>query len=167
MKNLLKKNKSYKGFSIIEVMVAVGIIGVGMLGVVSLMIQNIQVQVVNKNNLTASMLAQEGIELVRFFRDSNWLDPAKPGFSGGIPATSTIDIFGFQSSGLDFSNTATDLKLNADGFYEHNGTIDTAFKRLITVSSNVDYMTVKSTVRWVRNGKNYDYIVETLLYDWR
>lgn len=167
-------------FSIIEVMVAIGIVSVGMMGVLSLMTLNILTQPVNKNNLIASMLAQEGLELVREVRDTNWLDPdATVGFADGIPATSTIDISGFKSSnpsvsglnfvpGLDFNSTATDLKIDANGFYGHVGATSTLFKRLITVSStSPEFITVRATVRWSQVGKTQDYVAETLLYDWR
>lgn len=166
----LKKIKKNKAFSIIEVMVSVGVVSVGMLGVVSLMMQNIQVQIVNKNNLIASMLAQEGIELIRHFRDTNWLDSAAPSFSSGIPSVSTVDRGGIYSAvGLDFGNSATDLKTDDGGFYMHNGTASTMFKRLVyvTVSDDGDYMDVKSIVRWSKNNNNHDYVAETLLYDWR
>jgi len=164
-----RKKTTNTGFSIIEVMVAVAIISVGMFGVVSMMTQNIIVQPVNKNNLIASMLAQEGLELVRQVRDSNWIGSSTVvGFSSGIPATSTIDIGGFKSSGLDFDDSAANLYIDNNGFYSHSGATSTPFKRLLTVSStSPEYINIKSTVRWSRNGKIYDYVAETLLYDWR
>ncbi|MBU4217108.1 prepilin-type N-terminal cleavage/methylation domain-containing protein [Candidatus Parcubacteria bacterium] len=168
MKNFLKQINNNTAFSIIEVMVAIGIVSVGMMGVLSLMTRNVLTQTLNKNNLIASMLAQEGLELVREVRDTNWLIDPPVSFDDGIPATSTIDFYGFESTGQDFSSSATDIKMDEYGFYGHTGATSTIFKRLITVSrTNPEFINVKSTVRWSQSGKNHDYIAETLLYDWR
>ena len=69
----LKINKNLKkGFSIVEVVTVLFIVSLGLVGVLSLIVQNIQSQNVNKGALMAYQLAQEGIELVRHTRDSNW-----------------------------------------------------------------------------------------------
>lgn len=168
MKFLFNYSKSNSGFSIIEVMVAVGIISVGMMGVLSLMSQNVQVQAVTKNNLIASMLAQEGIELVRNIRDTNWLTSTATNYYDNIFATSTIDNIGiYTKSDLDFNDASSTLAIDSKGLYSAHGATSTIFKRLITVSSTTDYMNIKSTVRWTRNGQNHDYVAETILYDWR
>lgn len=168
MKNFFKQINSNAAFSIIEAMVAIGIVSIGMMGVLSLVTRNILTQTLNKNNLIASMLAQEGLELVREVRDTNWLIDPVVSFDDGIPATSTIDFYGFQSSGQDFSSSVTDIKLDSNGFFGHTGATSTMFKRLITVSrTSSEFINVKSTVRWRQNDKDYNYIAETLLYDWR
>ena len=71
---LVPRIKLKKGFSLIEILVVFFIVSVSLLGVLSLLIQNIQVQSINKNNLIASSLSQEGVELIRQVRDSNWRD---------------------------------------------------------------------------------------------
>ncbi len=43
-----------------------------MIGVLSLIEQNIKSQSLNKNTLIAYQLAQEGVELIRQVRDTNW-----------------------------------------------------------------------------------------------
>jgi len=173
-KNQMKKNNKQKGFSIIEVVVAIGIVTVGLFSVMMLMNQNTQVQVVNKNNLIASMLAQEGLELVRNMRDMNWLDPADPGWDNNITLDGdyTIDNNGGSieiDSGPDAIGAAQ-LYLDANGLYVHEniGNTETLFYRLITVDdTNPPYLEISSHVRWSRMGNNYDYIADTVLYDWR
>jgi len=67
---LPKKNK---GQSLIEVVVAVGIttlLSVALLSVVSISIKNSRVA---KDRTIAVELAQEGIELMRTYRDYNWI----------------------------------------------------------------------------------------------
>ncbi|MCX6798231.1 MAG: prepilin-type N-terminal cleavage/methylation domain-containing protein, partial [Candidatus Falkowbacteria bacterium] len=70
MKKFLKKNRP--GFSLLEIMAILFIIAVGMVGMLSLIVQNIQTERVNRGNLIACQLAQEGIELIRQVRDNNW-----------------------------------------------------------------------------------------------
>jgi type II secretory pathway pseudopilin PulG len=65
-------NKKRKGFALIEVIAVAGIIGMVIVGLVGVAQSSIRAQAVNKNALIASMLAQEGLELVRKVRDENW-----------------------------------------------------------------------------------------------
>jgi len=61
------------GFTILEVMVAIFVITVGVISVFNV-VQNVTMfSRVNSSRLTATYLAQEGIELVRNQRDTNWL----------------------------------------------------------------------------------------------
>ena len=69
---LFIKRQLKPGFSLIEILAVLFVVTTSMLTVVSLINQNIQVQSVNRNNLIASSLAQEGVELIRQTRDSNW-----------------------------------------------------------------------------------------------
>lgn len=62
-----------KGFTLIEVIVAIFVLTIGVLGVFQV-VQNITFfSQINSSKLVATYLAQEGIELVRNQRDSNWV----------------------------------------------------------------------------------------------
>ena len=168
-----KKLKKNKGFSFLEVVTATSIITIGMLGVVSLMMQNIQVLSINKNNLIASQLAQEGLEILRQYRDSEWLNSGDFLFTDG---NKKYVVDAINSNGLSETNNSimhddAKIKIDGNGFYRRNalGVTDTVFRRIVSVTKNSgeDYATASSTVRWAKNGKNYDYVAETLLYDWR
>src|SRR5680860_72702 len=67
-------NKKGPAFTLVEIIVILFIISVGLIGVLSLVIQNIQSQVINKNSIVAYQLAQEGIELIRKTRDTNFIN---------------------------------------------------------------------------------------------
>lgn len=160
--------KQRNGFSVLEVMIAVAIITMGMIGVLSLVLQNIQVQYVNKNNLIASQLAQEGLELVRNIRDENWLD-GNAYYLGIIEdGTYTIDYTFATNDLIDLiDDSGAKLNIDATGFYTHNAGDATPFYRLVTVSDNIDYLEVECKVRWYERNRVHDYIATTLLYDWR
>ncbi|MCK4800193.1 type II secretion system protein [Candidatus Parcubacteria bacterium] len=74
MKTLFLKQENFKesGFSLMEIIFAIGIITVGLVSILSLFIYNIKAGVNNKNKLVAIYLANESIEIVRQERDNNW-----------------------------------------------------------------------------------------------
>jgi prepilin-type N-terminal cleavage/methylation domain-containing protein len=68
------RGKPYvRGFTLIEVIVAIFLITVGMAGAFNLVQRTIAFTSVSSSRLQAAYLAQGGIELVRNTRDSNWL----------------------------------------------------------------------------------------------
>lgn len=166
------------GFSIIEVIAAFTIIAIGLVGVLALVNQNIQAQVVNRNMLIASQLAQEGLELVRNKRDTNWLisgNDWKTGAGAGTPSdivqdlTYTIDYSGNIGGGVNsIDGTGANLSINVNGFYNHVvADAPSPFYRLITVQDSGDWVEVNSQVRWKERGGTKDYTASTLLYNWR
>ncbi|MFH1428477.1 MAG: hypothetical protein ABIH39_01920 [Candidatus Margulisiibacteriota bacterium] len=161
--------KNNFGISIIEVVAAITIITMGMIGVLSLVIQNIQAQYINKNVLIAADLAGEGLELVRNTRDLNWLTGND--WNKDIVGNYTIDYKGSASINQSVDYIYDDdarLYVDSNGFYTHAVTaMPTNFYRLITVVDNIDYLDVKSTIRWKDGVKNHDYTAETYLYNWR
>ena len=74
MKTLFLKQGNFKenGFSLMEIIFAIGIITVGLVSILSLFIYNIKAGINNKNKLVAIYLANESIEIVRQERDNNW-----------------------------------------------------------------------------------------------
>gem|GEM_PF-333468 len=163
------------GFTVLEIIAVIFIASLGLIGVLALATQNIKVSSLNRNELIASQLAQEGLELVRNQRDKNWLDGND--WKLGAGAGSDSDIYQDGTYAIDYNNGITNvtgidspdavLKIN-NGFYEHNSGTPTIFSRLITVIDNAsDYMEIESNVRWSDRGQIYNYAVNTVLYDWR
>lgn len=176
MKISWRKIKKFQqpGFSIIEILAILFIISLAMLGVVSLIVQNIQVQSINKNQLIAASLSQEGIELVRQIRDTNWLNGNN--FATGL--TNGNYVTDFNQGGLIpvGSNSDTRLYLDSGGFYvlAAAGLEPTIFKRQIfierlpaTAEDPGEPLKVRSLVSWEVRDKPYRYELGTLLYDWR
>ncbi len=178
----MRKNKK-NGFTLLEVMLALGVITIGLMGVSSLVLQNIRVQDINKNYLVASMLAQEGLELVRNIRDSNFLQGYD--WKSGNISLSNNDIVRGANVGeskeytIDYNknisdvttggmgNSKTQLYLNS-GKYDHNnnGTL-TPYRRLITVINQSNYyIEVHSLVQWSEHGQTHSYEAVTDLYNW-
>ncbi|MEA1937419.1 MAG: hypothetical protein U9N04_04925 [Patescibacteria group bacterium] len=69
---IFSKKQNKNGFSIIEVIVATGIITIGIIPIIALFNQNLKSEIRNKNVLIATYLTNESIEIVRQKRDNNW-----------------------------------------------------------------------------------------------
>lgn len=151
----------------LEVIVALSIVTVGMLGVASLVTMNIQAQTVNRNRLIASMLAQEGLELVRNIRDTNWLDGSA--WHDSLIGTFTIDYDGTIDDLVnDISDPGARLNIDASGFYTHAAGDTTPFRRLISVTDiDMESFAASSTVQWTDNKGTHSYVAETLFYNWK
>ena len=65
------QNKGLTGFTLIETLVAITILTLGIVGPLELAYKSISYTKLSQNKITASYLAQEGMELVRYIRDTN------------------------------------------------------------------------------------------------
>lgn len=166
----MKNNSLKRGFSIVEIITILFIISLGLIGILSLIVQNIQSQTYNKSNLIAYQLAQEGIELVRKVRDSNWR--AGAAYNANLaPGEYYMD---YEDTVPQVHNPASPdeliLSQDANNFYINHLATATAtpFSRLITISAIDDYsFRVNTQISWAEQSRNYVYDLETNLYNWR
>ena len=167
-KKSILRAKTAPGFTLVEVLVVLFIVSFGLVGILSLIVQNIQSQNYNKNGLVAYQLAQEGNELIRRVRDSNWKAGVK--FDTGLEDDNYI--MDYQDSlPIHYGGNLSETKLKKDqaGFYVHdsNLTTDSGFTRLFRISSSTSNMLrINSVVTWTDKDKYYSYNLESLLYDW-
>ncbi len=156
-----------KGFSLIEVITILFVISLGLVGVLTLIVQNIQGQQFNKQNIIAHQLAQEGIELIRKVRDSNWLTGAN--WNENLAAGDYY--MDYNDSIPTATSSAEVLYLDANNFYTHDSgdAVSTSiFSRQISLAVNsTSSIQVISQVDWGDKNKTFTYTLETLLYDWR
>jgi prepilin-type N-terminal cleavage/methylation domain-containing protein len=177
-RNILK-NKN--GFTILEMLIALGLVGMGLLGVLALALQNTQVETINRDYLIAANLAQEGIEIVRNIRDKNWLD-LNPGITWDNRIYNITDqtyTVNYKGTIVTAANTINDAaaRLYTEpppaGFYTSTSTglnTPSKFYRLITVNLNPinpDELKVNCEIKWTERGRTHNYVVDTLLYNWR
>jgi type II secretory pathway pseudopilin PulG len=62
-----------RSFTLLEVILAIAVLTAATAGVFSLIIQTFASASLNQSKLVAAYLAQEGLEIIRNIRDSNWL----------------------------------------------------------------------------------------------
>lgn len=166
------KTKFKAGFSLIEVMTALFIISLGLVGVLSLIVQSIQSQNLNKGLLIAYQLSQEGIELVRHTRDSNWA-AGNDWKTNLAPGSYIIDYRDSIPRLLSFPGQEY-LKQDSSGFYynpdQAGDSNNSGFSRrieLVTNPDNPDSIFVQAFITWSNNGKTFNYDLETTLYGWK
>lgn len=167
------------GFALIEVVTAVAIISFSMLGIFSLLVFNQKIYLDTKNKFTGIMLSQEGAELVRNVRDSNWLaglafnDGLDPGSFSINPIISGQNIKDSIQSITDINDINAVLKYSG-GVYRHDLGTDTIFSRAITIENidepggaAVDGLKVTSLVQWTYRSITRQHSTVVFLYDWR
>ena len=165
-------NRYRAGFSLVEIVTVLFIVSLGLVGILSLIVQNIQSQSYNKDNLIAYQLAQEGIELIRKVRDSNWRGAKLPFNIILSPGQYRMDYNDLTPTHYSPGHPEQLILVqDANGFYSHDlaATVNTnGFSRLITIE-NGDDDSVKVTVRisWGTNNRNYTYDLATILYNWK
>lgn len=173
MFRIFKKNKK-SAFSLVEIIVVLFIISLGLVGVLSLIVQNIQSQNLNKNNLVAYQLAQEGIELIRRVRDTNWKNGQE--WDHELNAASYyIDYLDTKPHRIDNSSeipNKSKLYQDLEGYYYHDNaapsSLFSGFRRLISiVNLDDDSIYVRARITWAEKNKNFSYDLETILYDWQ
>lgn len=172
------KTKLKAGFSLVEIMTALFIVSIGLIGVMSLIVQTIQTQNLNKGALVSYQLAQEGVELIRKTRDSNWKQ-GKSYDSGLAPGDYIIDYT--MESPRYFTIENSQLIQDSFGYYYNsddgipsNTETDklTQFTRKITLSYDPDIaddkaLKVHCLVTWTERNKIFNYALDTTLYDWK
>lgn len=149
----------------------------------------------SREELLATNLAREGLELAQHVRDTNWLNavasqpwtgnttPSSPPLCVGSEALHSIIIDRRVAGGAnivriqDFTggSNADQLYLQADNSYEHTpipGQIPRFTRRLdidCTNSTTPDneHIIVNSIVGWTSRGQTHNISLSTHLYNWR
>ena len=160
-----------KGFTMLELIVAIFITTVGILSAHNAVSQIVYYTRHVSNKFTAAYLAKEGIEIVRNIRDKNILNGNlfnKDLGQGNYEAD--YDDTGLSPFGDNY------LKTTTGGFYSYSSTgSETKFKRKITITNGtdgsdgddiIDYITVSVSVMWEEKGKLYTITAQEKLYDW-
>lgn len=138
-----------KGFTIIESIVALTIIIAAVIGPFTLITKGLISSKSAKNRLIASNLAQEGIEIIRYFRDSNVLS-ACVGPDGSDPDDEPDPDWRALT---DTSNSCTPLSDSAiNTHWETDATFDLTDSRLSRLTSISDGS--ERIIKFCRTGDN-------------
>ena len=167
--NHTTKNKTLelkRGFTLIETLIALVLITVAMGPVLILATSSINVASRIEHNLIAANLAQEGLEVIRNIRDTNWLND-RP-FDNNLPLGTWRVEWDTVNGELLNEGSNPVLKKN-NGLYNYSFGADTVFKRTIAITKpNAQELIVVSTVTWLERGNiNRSVSAESHLFDWR
>ena len=185
MKNNFNDLKIYKkGFTLIETLVGISILLVAVIGPLYIAFQGILLPTMAKNQITATFLAQEGIEFVRFRIATN----SNMG-SIGKDLISTTTVYDLSNCSLQhciidtFSDSVFSCSIYAGGkcpYIKYNSTSkkynysdgeDTFFRRYIVINHNnlnddTEFQ-VESKVEWGKPDDLHDVIIKEVIADWR
>lgn len=141
-----------KGQSLLETVIAIGIILIGIVPLVALTTMTARAGRLAAEQTIATELASEGIEVVRNIRDSNWLEGEA--WNNGLSDGQYV---------IQFTTSPPNWNLQSGNWISTPVLLD-RFKRLIVLHSLADGgLEVTSEVRW--QGRSYQLI--EYLYDWR
>ncbi len=183
----------YSGQSLIETIVAIGIIVTAIVAILSVGMANLVIGGQSAERVMAVNLAREGMEIVFAIRNSNWLDPSQDWPYGltndiyivnydddslindGNPLTEDSSPAVFSGDELIQNCTNCYLCQQADDTYIHCAD-EGIFRRMVTVSdgdslgdncaANCEKKIV-STVYWKERGYPRTISLEARLTDWR
>ncbi len=163
--NKIKKTlEFYKGFTLVELMVAISMIAIVFTSLMSLVNTVLANLSYSHNYLVASYLAQEGIELITQKRNENF-KKIIPFDRGIIFNCLEIDYNGtFRSCSGESNNF---LKYAEDSGFQYADGNNTVFKRTIKTSKVSDIeIKVQSIVKWKTRDQDFNIVVEDHLYNW-
>ena len=171
-----------KGFTIIEVTVAVSILTMAVVGSFILVQQTLKAASLNESKLVAAYLAQEGIEIVRNIRDSNWLESRGSGKVGWDEDIFGIDYCDPCCCEVSYNDTSLAphleecsnddfqfLNIDDNGFYSYAEGTTTIFKRKIVTEKdeeNDDVLKVSVEVMWEKKGEFHSIEAIDYLSNW-
>jgi prepilin-type N-terminal cleavage/methylation domain-containing protein len=173
-----KFEKSQKGFTLAELLIAIFVLTTGIIGIYIAIQQSISVITYSYSRLTAAYLAQEGIEIIRNIKDTNLLEkrsdssnPWNENLEAGdweaeYSQVQNIDPALYSCpSPCDF-NALRFLRLNG-GFYNYASGDRTKFKRKISITRvGDDILKVQVTIYWQGRQKVHNLILQENLYNW-
>lgn len=149
-----------------EVIIAVAIITTALAVLIALVSFSVAGVGPGKSKLIAVNLSQEGIEIIRNIRDSNWLSYKRS--SGNWRDGLDAGDYRVQYDKLvllSFSDTP--LKIDSSGFYQYNNGNNTSFYRKISLGHiGNNQIKVTSEVTWQEKGRAQSVQAEERLYNW-
>ncbi len=163
-----------RGFVLIELMIAVFIITGALMAANSINHRVTSDTHLMSDRFTAAYLAQEGMEIVRAIRKTNWKE-GNCWYQGIDEGVYEGD---YQSTSLN--SLSGDLSyLRKDEFYNYTSGQDTQFRRVIEIEKKEvvglnmtdpdlqdEYLDIKTTIFWDYKGREYSLEVREDLYNW-
>ncbi|MBX4189990.1 type II secretion system GspH family protein [Candidatus Parcubacteria bacterium] len=152
-----------KGFTLIEALVALVILSTALVPLFYFFNQTVNAAFIISSDLTGANLAQEGIEVIRNMRDTNWHN------SLAFDTNITAGTFRIQWDSTTLLPSAGNpvLKIN-NGLYNYSSGTDSIFSRSIVITKigSIE-LKIVSQVSWPVRGGTKTIQVEEHLFDWK
>lgn len=149
-----------------EVIIAVAVIATALVSLITLITFSVSGIRPGNSKIIATNLAQEGIEIVRNIRDSNWLADKRTSDTWSDGLDSGQWRVQYNQLGL-LSFSSVPLKIDGNGFYQYDSGSNTPFYRKIIIEQiGNNQIKTTSEVTWLEKGKNQAIRIEDKLYNW-
>lgn len=164
---------SSKGFSLIESLVAIAVLILAVTGTLTIASKSIAISGQARDQVTATYLAEEGMEFVRNTRDNNvlagrsWVSGL--GLCVGGPGC-TVDVSSNQNQVSPCPGDCPPLRLSEEAIYNYSSFgSPTIFKRTISITELVSgkEMIVRVTMQWRRQLLERSLVIQEHLFDWQ
>lgn len=162
------------GFTLLEAIIAIGVILTGLVGILVLAGQSGRSIRAANDRIIAAHLAQEAIEVVVAIRDTNWL--RRQNWRDNIPAT-TQGIVDYSSTAVATVVEPASYCLSlVGGVYQHQPPpCNTLFRRHLEIierselinGTPVNYVELRAIVEWTQGRIARSITAVDHLYDWR
>ncbi|PIR40098.1 MAG: hypothetical protein COV33_01685 [Candidatus Zambryskibacteria bacterium CG10_big_fil_rev_8_21_14_0_10_34_34] len=184
--SILNFAKKQQGFTVLESIVAILILSLSISGAFSAVQQGFSQSIIAKDEIKASFLAQEAVEVIKNIRDSNqlykiqnpstsrtWLYKiAESGDPCGFGNTCRVDITTPTSGTYLYTcsggwGSCNNLSQNQTNYiYAYSG-VSSNFKREVQIESiSADEISVTVRVYWTKGLVTRDFKVKTVLFNW-
>lgn len=177
MNEIINKKKK-KGFTLLETIIALSLLSIGGFAVFNLIANTKGNMSLMSSKLQAAYLAQEGIEIIRNIRDTNWLEISSKGATitwddGLTGCEGSIDCASTDGCSVNYDTPTT----TTPNLEPYNGQFlkllddeaQTKFQRKIIINAlttNPDVLEVSVIVCWKEKNKNSSFSVKENLYNW-
>ncbi len=153
----MKKKFFTQGFTLVEVLISSAIILAIVIALLAVHSMYLKTALGNAESIQASYLAEEGLEVVRFWRDSSW--------NGKIAPLSLNTAYGLSFSGSTWSTTTS----RTVGSFERSITVTAVMRNassdIVSAGGSVDSDTllITSSVSWSKGGATTTKSISTYL----
>lgn len=161
----MTSKNNQKGFTLVETLVCLLIFSIALTGIFGILSFNMKAASRIKDNFIASGLVQEGVEVARNLRDTDW-HMGNP-FGTSIPDGSYR--LEWNSTSLIALGSNPFIKKDpTNGVYNYSTGTDTIFKRTVVINS-VSGVEKKIVVQvsWDERGTPKSISAEEHLFNWR
>ncbi len=174
-------NQITRGFTLIETLVAIGILVLAVTGAFSAAQMGITTSTYSKNQVIAFYLAQDGVEFIRNLRDNNGL--REQAWLTGISSDSSDPCYFNNTCTVDptavspnpniircsgGSGSCPLLKQDSSGIYGYVSGTDTIFRREIQLTRiNDNEISILVSVIWRKGLVDRTFRVRENIFDWQ
>lgn len=181
----MQRNTLHRGFTVVETLVAITVLAISVAGPLSIAFQGLRSAQLAKDQITASYLAQEGIELVRARRDEDYITLPITWAATFSECTGTNGCWIDMSENPPIMDSCSNAACNgagenpldfqtASGLYGHSlsSSVPSRFSRIVRMTSqniegSANEFLVTSTVTWTTGSIARSVVVTETITNWQ